>query len=352
MLQPDLLSDVDPATEEFGPTAVDRLLAWAVEASASDLHLVPSEAGWQLSARIEGKLRRVCLLASGGDRVIARLKVLARLLTYRSDSPQEGRLALPVSAAEPTQSREARLSTFPTVRGEKAVLRLFGNGADYSDLQHIGLPDQVLRTWGTYLNRPAGLVLISGPAGAGKTTTAYASLRAIAAASEEGHPDAFRSIVSLEDPVEQLIDGVAQTSVGSTTGLTFADGLRAVLRHDPEVIFVGELRDQDTVATAMRASLTGHLVVATIHAGSAAETVVRLFDANIEPFVILSGLSAVLHQRLVDTTESNDRCLVAELLTLEDHAVREAVSARVPTRDLEAAAVRAGMDPVRTQIDA
>ena len=342
-VQPDLLADLDSASDEFGPDAVDRLLNWSIENDASDLHLLPIENGMVANVRIEGVLQHLCSLNASSERVVARLKVLSQLLTYKTDVPQEGRLPLERPGAE---SCDARVATCPTVHGEKAIVRFFHHRSHLQTLSEIGLSDDLSAEWLAALRQTQGLLLVTGPAGAGKTTTAYASIRALI----EDSPS-LRSIVSLEDPVEQLIDGVAQTPVAGTTGLSFADGLRAVLRHDPEVLLVGELRDRDTIETAVRAALTGHLVLATLHTGSAAEAVTRLLDAEIEPFLILSGLTAVLHQRLVRTRDGQ-RKPIAELLKLGDKAVREAIRSQCSSDEIEARALEAGMTPVRSTAQA
>lgn len=336
------LEDLDPSRDDFGPLAVEKILRWAIEHSATDVHLVPTPGGLAVSGRVGGILQPLACLNAGGDRVVSRLKVLARLLTYKSDVPQEGRLSLgAVATTEMLESVavDGRLATCPTVHGEKAVIRLFPTTSDLRTVSDLGFPADISDQWLQLLQRPHGLLLITGAAGSGKTTTAYASLRSITADSPQ-----LRSIVSLEDPVEQLLDAVAQTNVGGTTGLTFASGLKAVLRHDPEVIFVGELRDRDTIETAIRAALTGHLVLATIHTGTAAEGVVRLFDADIEPFLILSGLLAVAHQRLAVCTDGHRRPLV-ELLDVTDEGVRAAVRQHASSEQIEHAAIAAGMLP-------
>ena len=318
----DPLAGLDAADERFAVEAVDRLLAELVRRGGSDLHLVPAEDALTVMIRAGGVLRRLPDVPAGGERIVTRLKVLASLLTYEADRPQEGRLR--------SEGLDARLATCPTVFGEKAVVRRFAGDDAARTLDDLGLPEDLAAGWRSALRSQAGLLLVAGPAGGGKTTTAYASLRAVLADSAVP-----RSVVSLEDPVEQVIPGVAQTAVAGNTRLTFAGGLRAALRHDPEVLFVGELRDADTITTALTAALTGHLVLSTLHTGDAAESVVRLFDAGVEPFLILSGLRAVLHQRLARTTDGG-RTPVAELLDLSDPAVREAVRRRATAGEIAA----------------
>lgn len=339
-----MLSALDANHDDFGPQAVDFLLKRAVDDGASDLHLLPTSTGLSVMTRIAGQLKQIEHVSAGGERIVARLKVLANLLTYRTDVPQEGRIgvdALSRNATSDTKTnvlcRDARLATCPTVHGEKAVLRFFPVVTGLETVADLRFDDQLTAEWSNLLSSQSGMLLVTGPAGSGKTTTAYAMIRTILKNSEH-----TRAIVSLEDPVEQVIDGIAQTSVGGTTGLTFADGLRAVLRHDPEIILIGELRDQDTIDTAIRASLTGHLVIATLHAGSAAEAVVRLFDAQVDLFLVLSGLIGVLNQRLL-VTQDSERYPIAELLDLRNPTVRDGLAAHRSTAEVEALGVEAGM---------
>ena len=216
------------------------------------------------------------------------MKVLADLLTYHTDRPQEGRIR------RPDADVEMRVSTFPTLHGERAVVRLFGGAARFQRLDDLGLPDDDFTLLRQMLAETSGAIVVSGPAGSGKTTTAYACLREIAQNSA-----ARRSLMSIEDPIEVVVPGVAQSQVNPQAGLDLATGLRFLMRQDPEVILVGEIRDRPTAEAALQASLTGHLLLTTFHAGSAAETVGRLLDMGIEPYILRSGLLAVVNQRLL-----------------------------------------------------
>jgi len=222
--------------------------------------------------------------------VVARLKVLAELLTYRTDVPQEGRIR-----GAPGEV-EMRLSTFPTLHGEKAVVRLFAGSGRFLRLADLGLPAEVHDALSQVLEETSGAVILSGPAGSGKTTSLYACLRELAARSR-----GERSLATLEDPIEAAVPGVAQSQVNLAAGLTLESGLRALLRQDPEVIAIGEIRDRSTAEIALQAALTGHLTLTTFHAGSACEVIGRLLDMGIEPYAIRirSGLRAVVAQRLV-----------------------------------------------------
>ncbi len=283
------LAGLDSSLPNYASRAVDGLLAAAESAGASDVHLQPAAAGLELKFRVDGVLLPVAVFpAELAANIIARLKVQADLLTYHTDRPQEGR----IRTAE--ADVEMRVSTFPTLRGERAVVRLFGGSRRYQRLEDLGLPDDVLEPLRTLLGETSGAILVSGPAGSGKTTTLYACLRELARQTA-----GQRSLVSLEDPIEVAVEGVAQSQVRPAAGLDLAVGLRFLMRQDPEVIMVGEIRDRATAEAALQASLTGHLVLSTFHAGSAAETVGRLLDMAVEPYVLRSGLLAVVNQRLL-----------------------------------------------------
>ncbi len=282
-------ADLDAADPQYASRVVDRLLAAGRAAGASDLHLQATDQGLQAKLRIDGVLQCLAIVPRTlAANVIARLKVLAELLTYRTDTPQEGRIRLGDGDVE------MRLSTFPTLYGESAVVRLFGRAGQYEQLADLGLPGDVQPELAELLGETAGAILVSGPAGSGKTTTVYACLRGIAARAAGA-----RSLVSLEDPIEVAVPGVAQSQVNPAAGLDLATGLRFLMRQDPEVIMVGEIRDRATAEAAMQASLTGHLLLSTFHAGSAVETLGRLLDMGIEPYVLRSGLLAILCQRLL-----------------------------------------------------
>ena len=264
------------------------MLAEGSRCGASDLHLQPTPAGLELRFRIDGVLQPAGAFPRAvAPNVVARLKVLAELLTYRTDVPQEGRIRTGGSDVE------MRVSTFPTLDGERAVVRFFAGSQKFHRLDELGLPDDVLHRLRLLLAETSGAILAVGPAGSGKTTTLYACLRELAARA-----GGARSLVSLEDPVEVAVSGVAQAQVDAKVGLDLATGLRFLMRQDPEVIMVGEIRDRATAAAAFQASLTGHLMLSTFHAGSAAEAIGRLSDMDIEPYLLRSGVLAILCQRL------------------------------------------------------
>ena len=260
-------------------------MAW----EASDVHWQPVAAGLQVRLRCDGVLHDLGTFPAGGRTdPVARLKVLADLLTYRTDLPQEGRLR------DVPPGVEMRLSTFPTLRGERAVVRLFmQRGGDWG-LSDLGWPPEVVAGWSAALRQTSGGLIVSGPAGSGKTTSAYASLRQIVRDAE-----GTRNIVSIEDPIEREIEGVAQAQVHEPAGFTLLTALRSLLRQDPEVIFVGEMRDPPAAEIAFQAALTGQLALTTFHASSAAGTLHRLMDMGLPLYVLRSGVQAIVKQRLV-----------------------------------------------------
>lgn len=284
-----LLEKTDPADAQYATLVVDGLLVAAQQATASDVHFQPTPTGLDVRWRIDGVLQPLSNVPRQvAPNVIARLKVKAGLLTYRTDLPQEGRVR------GQNDHVEMRVSTFPTLHGERAVVRLFAASERLARLDDLGLPEEARRGIGQLLGETSGAIVIVGPAGAGKTTTAYACLREEIASTERG-----RSVASLEDPIEAAVDGVAQSQVNLSAGFDMAIGLRSLMRQDPEVILVGEIRDPHTASIALQAALTGQLVVTTFHASDAAGAVSRLLDMGIEPYVLRSGLLAVVAQRLV-----------------------------------------------------
>ncbi len=284
------VAGLSPAGDRVVPELVERTLALARECQASDIHLVPLAGGRSLQMlwRIDGVLHQVAVVDKVAPNVIARLKVLAELLTYRTDVPQEGRIRTG------DESVEMRVSTFPTVHGEKAVVRLFVGSGRYRDIEDLGLPADLDAELRRCLIQTGGALLVSGPAGSGKTTTLYACLRHLLRSAPHS-----RSICTLEDPVEALVPGAAQSAIRPDAGFDYATALRSLMRQDPEVIMVGEIRDRPTAETVFQASLTGQLVLTSFHAGSAVEAVGRLFDLGVEPYLLRSGLLGVLSQRLV-----------------------------------------------------
>ena len=281
-----------PKLESSHPKYVTEVVAHVLNsaraAGASDIHFTVGLTEMQVLWRIDGVLQSVATYPRNlAPNIIARLKVLAELLTYRTDVPQEGRLR------ESSADVEMRLSTFPTLYGEKGVVRLFATSDHFRWPNDLGLPDDVLSDLLGLLHETGGAILITGPAGSGKTTSAYACLRELQREAGVG-----KSLVSLEDPIETVLPGVSQSPVNRTAGFDYATGLRSLMRQDPDVIMVGEIRDRETAETVFQACLTGHLVLSTFHAGSSAEAISRLGDMGIEPYLLRTGLRAIICQRL------------------------------------------------------
>jgi len=267
---------------------LNALIQQALKENASDIHIEPYESELEVRFRIDGILRKV--LAPPKiikDALISRVKIMANLDIAEKRLPQDGRIRL-ISGG---RDIDIRVSLVPTVFGERAVLRILDRKQGLKGLWELGLNKDDESHFEELLKRPNGIILVTGPTGSGKTTTLYAGLNKIE--KQE------RNIITVEDPVEYQLDGVGQIQVNPKIGLTFASGLRSILRQDPDVIMVGEIRDLETAEIAIQASLTGHLVLSTLHTNDSASAVTRLLDMNIEPFLIASSLTAVLAQRLV-----------------------------------------------------
>jgi type II secretory ATPase GspE/PulE/Tfp pilus assembly ATPase PilB-like protein len=332
--------------------AVDLVLAEADRLGASDVHFQPTARNLAVRVRIDGVLQPLAALPREvAPNVVARLKVMAELLTYRTDVPQEGSIRPPAGGT----GTDRRVSTFPTVHGEGAVVRVFDPSAGLLDLDQLGLPADVMAGLDGLLRARSGAVFLTGPSGSGKTTTIYACLRRLVADGPGRH------IVTIEDPVERALDGVTQSQARPGSEFDFARGLRSLLRQDPEVIMVGEVRDRETAAVAVEAALTGHLLFTTLHAGSACGVVGRLLEMGVEPYLLTAGVRGILNQRLLRRacgacrgvgceacggTGYRGRFLVAELLT-PDADFRQAVLRRADEDALEAVARRAGWRTIR-----
>ncbi len=266
---------------------VSSLISEAVTSRASDIHVEPHAQGVRVRLRVDGELKETMELPRAlGRQVTSRLKIMSALDIAERRLPQDGRAAARVDG----QSVDLRVSTMPTLYGETVVLRVLPQGAELVSLRELGLSQRTSEPLTDALQRPQGLVLVTGPTGSGKTTTLYAGLAEVS--------DPTRNVLTLEDPVEVQLPGVNQTQIESRIGLTFARGLRHVLRQDPDVVLVGEIRDRETAQLAVEASFTGHLVLATLHTNDAPSAVARLADLGADPFLISSSLLLVLAQRL------------------------------------------------------
>jgi general secretion pathway protein E len=285
-----LPGELNASAAPSAPEILERLVQHAERARASDIHLHMNGASASISFRIDGVLAPMSELPGDvAERVAGRIKFLARLKTYQQSLPQDGR----IDKAEIGAQNDIRVATYPTVTGEKLVLRLFGGGtAEIKELHELGFPEPALTDLRSFLSQTASLLLLTGPAGSGKTTTIYACLRALA----EG---AARHVITIEDPAEQIVPGIMQTEINASAGLNFAQAARHLLRQDPQVLVIGEIRDEETANIAIRASLTGHLVVSTLHAGSCNGVFERLSVMCQDHSAIAASLELVINQRLV-----------------------------------------------------
>ncbi|WP_295852788.1 ATPase, T2SS/T4P/T4SS family [uncultured Xylophilus sp.] len=338
-----------PAIEDLLETADDApiirmlnaLLTQAARDGASDIHIEPYERTSSVRFRVDGALREVvqpnrALHAA----LISRLKIMADLDISEKRLPQDGRISLRIG----TRAVDVRVSTLPSAHGERAVLRLLDKSENKLSLEAVGMLGDVLHRFERLIAQPHGIILVTGPTGSGKTTTLYASLARL---------DATRNnIMTVEDPIEYELPGVGQTQVNSKIELTFARALRAILRQDPDIVMIGEIRDFETAQIAIQASLTGHLVLATLHTNDAASAITRLTDMGVEPFLLSSSLLGVLAQRLVRRIDATDpsgykgRTGVFELLVVDD-AIRAQIHGQAPEATIRDTAIAAGMTLMR-----
>ena len=343
-----------PAVEDLLESADDApiirmlnaLLTQAARDGASDIHIEPYERHSSVRFRVDGGLREVvqpnrALHAA----LISRLKIMAELDIAEKRLPQDGRISLRLGS----RAVDVRVSTLPSAHGERAVLRLLDKSETRLSLASVGMQGRTLERFQQLVTQPHGLILVTGPTGSGKTTTLYAALQSLDAASS--------NIMTVEDPIEYELAGVGQTQVNAKIDLTFAKALRAILRQDPDVIMIGEIRDFETAQIAIQASMTGHLVLATLHTNDAASAVTRLTDMGIEPFLLSSSLLGVLAQRLVrkvcthchgsgcvhcGQTGYAGRTGIFELLVTDD-ALRAQIHAKQSEASIRDAAVAGGM---------
>lgn len=343
-----------PAVEDLLATSDDApiirmlnaLLTQAARDGASDIHIEPYERHSSVRFRVDGNLREVvqpnrALHAA----LISRLKIMAELDISEKRLPQDGRISLRIG----TRAVDVRVSTLPSAHGERAVLRLLEKSGHRLSLQAIGMQGPVLSQFTQLIGQPHGIILVTGPTGSGKTTTLYAALQRLDAS--------VSNIMTVEDPIEYELPGIGQTQVNNKIELSFARALRAILRQDPDVIMIGEIRDFETAQIAIQASLTGHLVLATLHTNDATSAVTRLTDMGVEPFLLSSSLLGVLAQRLVRKLctacqgAGCDRCGhsgyagrtgVFELLAADDR-IRALIHDRAAEASIRSAALSAGM---------
>ncbi len=292
----DLLSDMLPSADDLLDSADDApvirlingIIAEAVRQGVSDIHIEPYETGLIVRMRTDGVLQeRLRLPANVAPVIVSRIKVMARLDIAERRIPQDGRIGLTLGG----KLVDVRVSTLPSRAGERVVMRILDKENSNISLELLGMSPDALKILRDALSEPNGIILVTGPTGSGKTTTLYAGLK--------GLNDGTRNILTVEDPVEYAVEGIGQTQVNSKVGMTFAAGLRAILRQDPDVVMVGEIRDLETAGIAVQAALTGHLVLTTVHTNDAIGAITRMRDMKVEPFLLASTLRAVIAQRLV-----------------------------------------------------
>ncbi|MCP4450681.1 MAG: type II/IV secretion system protein [Planctomycetes bacterium] len=339
---------------------VDTLLSQAVTSRATDIHFEPTAEGLVIKFRLDGLLvTRETLPKVIADNCVSRLKVLGGLLTYRNDIPQEGRIESADGVYKDVM--DLRLAIFPTIHGQRAVVRVLYQNDQLVDLEQLGFPTSVLGHLQDFAHRSQGILLLTGPAGTGKSTTLGALMRTILKATPG------RSIVTLEDPVEIRIPGVTQVQITPHGAMTFPVALRSLLRQDPQVLMIGEIRDAETARIGVEAGLTGHLLATTLHSGTPAGALLRLLEMGIEPYQVTSSICAVINQRLVRRlcdhckraqadqtfdaagcdhclhTGYTGRILLAEAIEL-DRTIRQAVLNRADLEDLEMILATQGRD--------
>lgn len=363
----------NPQNSEIG-VLVNHIVLDAIDAKASDIHIEPWEGKLVVRLRMMGVLNElVHLPLELTDKIAGRLKVMANLQSYRNDLPQEGH----APASPDMGGVELRISVFPTVRGEKIVVRIFDPSNRTFDIAHLGLDQQCLSNLVKLLNKPSGLILLTGPTGSGKTTAIYASLYYLV---QRSGPSI--SISTVEDPVEFHLPMISQAQINVIKEFTYPIALRSLMRQDPQVIMIGEIRDPETAAIAVQAGLTGHLVISTIHSGTTAGVFARMINMEIEPFLLASSISGVLGLRLIRkncpyctepytpeqtflaqipaelletaywrkgagcghclNTGFSGRSALTEMMVV-DEVIRESVLQKTPTRVLQKVAVQQGM---------
>ena len=267
---------------------LNSIIAQGLAKNASDIHFEPAEDSFDIKLRIDGNIVNILSLQVDiAPRIISRIKILGKINISERRLPQDGR----VSFSMGSQIVEVRISTLPTGFGERVVLRILGKQNQLIEIDKLDMPEKIFNDFLEDIRKPHGLVLVTGPTGSGKTTTLYAALKNIS--------NLGLNIMTIEDPIEINFPGISQTQVNSKIGLNFAEGLKAILRQDPDVIMVGEIRDKETASVALRASMTGHLVLSTLHTNTTLGAISRLKDLGVEPYIISSSLNCVIAQRLL-----------------------------------------------------
>jgi type II secretory ATPase GspE/PulE/Tfp pilus assembly ATPase PilB-like protein len=270
------------------PKIVTQIITEALETKASDIHLEPKEKDYVLRFRIDGIINNINHLSkSHGQMIISRFKVLSNLDLAQKRLPQDGKTIVKINGHE----LDCRIATLPTGKGEKITVRLLNRSNLLLSLNELGINNTLLEKINNIIHQPSGMILITGPTGSGKTTTLYSILSSLAGPT--------KNIMTIEDPIEYELEQINQMQINPKIGLTFAAGLRALLRHDPDIIMIGEIRDSETAQIAVRAALTGHLILSSLHTNDSVSAIERLIDLGAEPYLVASTLRAVIAQRLV-----------------------------------------------------
>ncbi len=285
---------LDDSTEAPVIRLINAVLSEAIKSNASDIHIEPYEKNLSIRFRVDGILKEILSPSSRIASLLnARIKVMANLDIAEKRVPQDGRISLKLGE----KWVDLRVSTLPSNYGERIVLRLLDKSEAKFNLDDLGMPAGQKEVFTKSLSQNNGIILVTGPTGSGKTTTLYAGLNLL--------NDQSRNILTVEDPIEYAVDGIGQTQVNNKVGMTFAAGLRAILRQDPDVVMVGEIRDKETAEIAIQASLTGHLVLSTIHTNDTLGAITRLIDMGVEPYLLASSLRTIISQRLVRKLSSD-----------------------------------------------
>ncbi len=325
---------------------IDDLLSRALSLNASDIHLEPHKDRLKIRFRVDGLLQEAATLdRSIHAQAISRIKIMSNIDIAELRLPQDGKAHLRIGESD----LDLRVSTMPTINGEKAVIRILHRNMPLRPVEELGMCGRQLSVFNSMVNRTSGIVIATGPTGCGKTTTLYAALNRINSHSI--------NVVTIEDPVEYELGGVNQVQVNNKAGLTFARALRSILRQDPDVIMVGEIRDEETARIAVQAAMTGHLVLSTMHTSDAAGAVSRLIDLGIEPFLVSSTLTGIIAQRLIrlvckdcggkrcgscGQTGYKGRSGIFELLAASQ-SIKELIDRRAPESSIREEAKKAGM---------
>ncbi len=315
---------LDDSTDSPVIRLINAILSEAIKDGASDIHIEPYEENLIIRFRTDGILKEKIRPSSRISPLLnARIKIMSNLDIAERRIPQDGRMSLKLGE----RWVDIRVSTLPSSYGERIVLRLLDKADSSLDLKELGMTESLLGNYQTELKNNSGIILVTGPTGSGKTTTLYSGLNFL--------NDQTRNILTVEDPIEYAIEGVGQTQVNNRVGLTFEKGLRAILRQDPDVVMVGEIRDKETADIAIQASLTGHLVLSTVHTNDSVGAITRLIDMGVEPYLIASSLRMVIAQRLVRKIDPTSQELSGRIGIFESILINDDIKKQIHNKSSE-----------------